>query len=80
MASKIPPIGKVNYIAIAGMEPGMVFKVREYYIVRIVSARRSNDSDTIEVCLDWIVALTAEMRIRGGSQAPQPEPAPGVIV
>jgi hypothetical protein len=42
-----------------------LLRVREYYIVVLVSARRKNDSDTIEICLDWLVALTGEMRIRG---------------
>ena len=42
-----------------------LLKVREYYIVRLISARRKNDSDTLEACVDWIVALTGEMRLRG---------------
>lgn len=73
MATKVPPIGRPNYVAIAGMPPGDIFKVREYYIVRMVSARRTNDSDTLECCIDWIVALTGEMRLRAGDHIEQPE-------
>lgn len=70
--TKVPPIGRPNFIAIANMPHGDVFKVREYYIVRLVTARRSNDSDTMECCIDWIVALTAEMRLRGKNK-PSPD-------
>lgn len=66
MGTMVPPLGKPNYRAIAGMEPRDLFEAREYYIVCLVKARRGNDSDTLEVCVDWIVALTSEMRIRGG--------------
>ncbi len=66
MASKIPEIGKPNFRAIAAMPSGDVLKSREYYIVVLVLARRQKDSDTTEACIDWIVALTSEMRLRGG--------------
>jgi len=76
MGTRVPIIGKPNFIAISGMEPRDIFEAREYYIVRLVGARRQNDSDTIEACIDWIVALTSEMRLRGG---PSPNSMPGVV-
>lgn len=72
MATKVPPIGRPNYRALVGMEPGDLVRAREYYIVRLISARRSNDSDTLEACIDWVVALTSEMRLRGGQEQPSP--------
>ena len=68
MATQVPPIGRPNYVAIAGMDSRDLFEVREYYIMRLVQARRENDSDTIENCLDWVVALVAEMRLRGSDR------------
>jgi len=65
MASKLPPIERPNYAAIASMDGGDLLRVREYYIVRIVTARRLNDSDTLAAAIDWLVALTGEMRLRG---------------
>ena len=64
MASKLPDIGRPNFIAIAGMIDKDVFQVREYYIVCLVKAGALKDKDTTEVCIDWIVALTSEMRQR----------------
>lgn len=69
MASKLRPIGRPNYIGIAGMRASDIVTAREYYIVRLVEARRRNDSDTLEAAIDWVVALTSEMRLRGGSAA-----------
>ena len=69
MATRVPPITKPNMVAIAGMEGRDILSVREYYIARLLDSRRRQDADTIEVCLDWIVALTSEMRLRGGSPA-----------
>lgn len=74
MSTQVPPIGKPNFIAIAGMSPGDLIKAREYYIVRMVSARRSHDSDTLEAVIDWIVALTGEMRLRGGTMKQEDSP------
>ena len=71
MGSRVPEIQRPNHVAIAGMPPRDLFEVREYYIVRLVDARRRNDSDTLEAAIDWVVALTAEMRLRGG-RTPDP--------
>lgn len=79
MGTKVPIIGRPNYRAIAGMQPADLVKVREYYIVRIVAAKRSNDSDTLESCIDWLVALTGEMRLRGG-QKPGDQAESGIIM
>lgn len=76
MASKIPKISRVNYMAIAAMEDGDIFKTREYYIVVLVKARRINCSDTLEDCINWIVALTAEMRLRGSDGVVRVEDQP----
>ena len=65
MASTVIPIGKPNYVAIAGMQDDDLMKTREYYIVILVSAHRRHDSDTIGIGLDWLEALTSEMRVRG---------------
>lgn len=65
MGSKIPPIGPPNFRAINGMDDLDIVRVREYHIVKLVSARRARDSDTMEAAIDWIVALTSEMRLRG---------------
>lgn len=70
MTTQVPLIGRPNYRAIAGMDNRDVVRAREFYIVKLVTARRGNDSDTMEACIDWIVALTGEMRMRGGSAAP----------
>ena len=67
MGSKVPPIGRPNHIAIAGMQPRDLLMAREYYIIRLVDARRRNDSDTLDAAIDWVVALTSEMRLRGSS-------------
>lgn len=67
MGTKLRPIERPNYIAIAGMPPRDLFEVREYYIVRLVGAQRHNDADTTKAAIEWIVALTAEMRLRGGA-------------
>jgi hypothetical protein len=69
MGTQIQPIGRPNHRAIASMDANDLLKVREYYIVRLVSARRSNDSDTLESCIDWLVALTSEMRMRGSQKS-----------
>lgn len=71
MASKLRPIEKPNCVAIAGMPPRDLFEVREYYIVRLVSAWRDNDADTLQAAIEWIVTLTSEMRLRGG-KSPEP--------
>lgn len=75
MASKIPPIGKTNHVAIAGMASGDLLRAREYYILRIIRARREDDSDTLEIAIDWLVSLTSEMRLRGGDQHEQEQPS-----
>ena len=67
MATEVPPIGKPNHLAITGMRPDDLVKAREYYILKLVAAWRKRDSDTTEACLDWIVALVSEMRLRGSS-------------
>lgn len=64
MGSKVPKIGKPNFIAIAGMIDEDVFGVREYYIVCLAKARAIKHKDTLDACIDWIVALTSEMRQR----------------
>lgn len=71
MGTKVPPIQRPNYIAIAGIDDSDLLVVREYYITRLVRAKRDNDSDTIEAALEWLVALTGEMRIRGGATPPK---------
>lgn len=76
MASKLPPIGTPNYRGIAGMDPGDLIKVREYYIVRAIKARREKDHDTFDACWDWLDALVSEMRLRGTPSEPT---APGII-
>lgn len=65
MASPIPPIAKPNRKAIAEMDNADLLRVREYYIVVLLSARRKKDSDTMDICLDWLDSLTSEMRLRG---------------
>lgn len=70
MGSRVPPMGRPNYVAIAGMDPDDLLRVREYYILRIVAAKRHGDADTLAAALDWLDALVSEMRLRGG-QRPQ---------
>ena len=70
MASKLRPIERVNYLGISGMPPGDLIRAREYYIVRLVSAHRDHDSDTTRAAIEWIVALTSEMRLRGAPAEP----------
>ena len=65
MASKIPPISKANYVAIAGMQSEDLLKVREAYIVTLVGAYRGKDSDAMMLAIEWIAALVSEMRLRG---------------
>lgn len=67
MATKVPPIGRPNYIAIAGMDRDDLIRVREYYILRIIAAKRTNDSDTLTAALEWLDALVSEMRLRGNA-------------
>lgn len=67
MGSKVPPIGRPNYVAIAGMDNDDLIRVREYYIVRIIAARRAGDADTLRAALEWLDALVSEMRLRGGA-------------
>lgn len=64
MASKIPLIGKPNYRAIATLDPKELIKLREYYIIKLVSAYRGKDADTTEAAIEWICALCHEMRMR----------------
>lgn len=71
MASKIPPMGAPNVRAISQMDDSDVLRAREYYIVKLVSAHRARDADTREVAIEWIVTLTSEMRLRGGSHSTQ---------
>ena len=67
MGSKIPVIGKPNMLAITGMHDRDLLEVREYHISTLVEATRRHDSDTMQAAVDWIVALTSEMRLRGGA-------------
>ena len=67
MVSPIPPLTKPNNVAIGGMIDSDLLRVREYYIVVLLSAKRRNDSDTMNICLDWLDSLTSEMRLRGAA-------------
>jgi hypothetical protein len=81
MGSRVPLIARPNHIAICGMPDSDLAKVREYYLVQLVNARITKDLDTQGACIDWVVSLTSEMRIRGGikqigQQIRQPDPKP----
>lgn len=67
MATQIPPIEKPNMIAIAGMPDRDLLEVREYHLACMLKAHRRNDSDTLKCAVEWVVALTSEMRLRGPS-------------
>ena len=68
MASGIRPIGKPNYLGITSMRGADLVEAREYYLTVLVTASRKKDSDTLKAAVDWIVALTSEMRLRGASK------------
>ncbi len=56
--------------ALAGMPPGDILEVREMWIASMVNhwRRRNLDPDSddnLKLSIEWIVALTGEMRIRG---------------
>jgi len=72
MGTRLKPIGSPNYKAIAAMDGVDLVRVREYYIVRLVSAYRMRDPDTIASGLAWLEALTSEMRMRGSASPPEP--------
>lgn len=74
MATKVPPIGRPNFRAIATMHARDLFEAREYYIVRIVSAFRANDADTLNAALEWLNALCSEMMLRGGTPSAHADP------
>lgn len=61
------PIASPNYRAIATMPPQQLFQTREMWIAKLCTEYRSKNSDAIEQCLEWVVALTSEMRLRGGT-------------
>lgn len=71
MATQVPIIGRPNYRAIAGMPPADIVRAREFYLVKMITARRGKDTDTLLACVDWIEALTSEMRLRGGTKPQQ---------
>ena len=70
MASKIPPMGRPNIKVMSEIDDDDIVRAREYYIVKLVSAYRSRDADTLKVAVEWIVALTSEMRLRGTRDQP----------
>jgi hypothetical protein len=55
-------------------------KVREYYLVQLVNARQAKNLDTQLACIEWVVSLTSEVRIRSGAKLvaarDQPKPQP----
>lgn len=64
--TSLVPIGAPNHRAIATMPPQQLFKTREMWIAKFCTVWRAQKSDEIKQCSEWIVALTSEMRLRGG--------------
>ena len=64
--------GHPSQAALAGMPAADILQVREMWIASLVNhwrKRNSNadSSDGIELAIEWVAALTGEMRIRGSA-------------
>lgn len=76
MASTVKEIERPNRFAITSMGSKDLLRAREFYINVLVKANKTKDSDTMQVAIDWIEALTIEMQQRGG----KPDPASRIVL
>ncbi|MCG8433479.1 MAG: hypothetical protein MJA83_05565 [Gammaproteobacteria bacterium] len=51
--------------AIAGMPGGDVLRCRELWLNKLITEWNASHKDAVDQCIEWIVALTSEMRLRG---------------